>query len=141
MLVNLMLGSFSDLHAAPLSHSDVFVVPAKVPQALPRKQLGLLATMGDVLRHLGRPLTFCLPRLVAVVVTIAAHANESSDATMRMIRRTAFRRLADFVRLAPNVDWHPFRTAILSKLIHPRLATFADDSVQAPSSLLDVCCA
>ena len=141
LLVNLMLGSFSDLHAAPLSHSDVFVVPAKVPQALPRKQLGLLATMGDVLRHLGRPLTFCLPRLVAVVVTIAAHANESSDATMRMIRRTAFRRLADFVRLAPDVDWHPFRTAILSKLIHPRLATFADDSVQAPSSLLDVCCA
>ena len=60
---------------------------------------------------------------------------------MRMIRRTAFRRLADFVRLAPDVDWHPFRTAILSKLIHPRLATFADDSVQAPSSLLDVCCA
>lgn len=119
LLADLMLTSFAD----------------RLPE--PRKQLGFLGLLGDVLEHLGKPLAPSMPRFVHVVIAIAASA-EPSDPTMRLLRRTALRRLADLVRYA-HVDWAPFRTRILDDIVLPRLKTFAEDSVQSPSSLLDLC--
>ena len=137
LLVDLMLSAFGDQHG--FVKEGTFVLPPHAPQALPRKQLGLLLMLGDVLRHLGRALDFCLPQIVQVVLSIASYATDTTDETMRHIRRTALSRIADLVRYASDLDWHIYRDVILEQLVFPRLPTFADDSVQAPSALLDLC--
>ncbi|WFD24759.1 U3 snoRNP protein [Malassezia equina] len=133
LLVDLMLSAFED-QVVP----QPFVLPPP-PEAPMRKQLGLLQMLGEVLRHLGRALRPCMHRLVGVVVSLAAHAADATDEQAREVRRAALRRLADFVRYGQGIEWVEFREPILARLVHPRLATFAQDSVQAPSAFLDLC--
>lgn len=133
LLVDLMLGAFGDQVV-----TQPFVLPPP-PEAPMRKQLGLLQMLGEVLRYLGRALQPCMYRLVGVVVSLAAHAAEATDEQAREVRRAALRRLADFVQYGHGTNWAEFREVILTRLVHPRLATFAQDSVQAPSAFLDLC--
>jgi len=133
LLVDLMLGAFVDQVV-----TQPFVLPPP-PEAPMRKQLGLLQMLGEVLRHLGRALQPCMHRLVGVVVSLAAHAADATDEQAREVRRAALRRLADFVRYGQGTNWTEFRDVILTRLVHPRLATFAQDSVQAPSAFLELC--
>ncbi|WFD21090.1 U3 snoRNP protein [Malassezia caprae] len=133
LLVDLMLGAFADQVV-----TQPFVLPPP-PEAPMRKQLGLLQMLGDVLRHLGRALQPCMHRLVGVVVSLAAHAVEAEDEQAREVRRAALRRLADFVQYGHGTNWSEFREVILTRLVHPRLATFAQDSVQSSSAFLDLC--
>lgn len=133
LLVDLMLGAFADQVV-----TQPFVLPPP-PEAPLRKQLGLLQMLGEVLRHLGQALQPCLHRLVGLVVSLAVHAADATDEQAREVRRAALRRLADFVRYGQDIDWTEFRALILIKMVHPRLATFAYDSVQAPSAFLDLC--
>lgn len=135
-----ILGALYDCAEHDLTHLvDLMLSAFKGPLPHERKQMGFLNLLGDVLKHLGQPLAFSLPRLVETVVHIAVHASESPDPT-RELRRTALRRLADFVRFT-STDWAPFRDNILTHLVHPRIATFAVDSVQSSSALLDLVCA
>lgn len=131
LLVDLMLEAFPEEGSV---EGGVYV-PAE-PSATLRQQNGLLSFLGDVLKHLGPPLAPSMPRLVGAVVSIACHA--SSDDNERAIRRLGLRRLGDVVRYSTEPDWSVYAPAILTRLVHPRLVTLAEDSVQAPSALLDL---
>ncbi|WFD32664.1 U3 snoRNP protein [Malassezia sp. CBS 17886] len=136
LLVDLMLASFRDIAAVPAAEHAT-------PHASVRKQNGMLALLGDVLRELGHVLAPEMARLTTVVVHLARHATAvvgagSADVAYRSVRRTALRRLADAVRMCDAPDWSAFRAPILVHLVHPRLAALATEGVQATSALLDL---
>ncbi|WFD03867.1 U3 snoRNP protein [Malassezia obtusa] len=131
LLVDLMLQAFPEEGAV---RGGVYEL-APPPRATPRQQSGLLTFLGDVLRRLGGPLAPCMPRLVGVTVSLAVHAKHDAD---RSVYRLGLRRLADAVQYARAPDWRVYAPTILTELVHPRLATLAQDSVQSPSALLDL---
>ncbi|WFC95922.1 U3 snoRNP protein [Malassezia brasiliensis] len=131
LLVDLMLQAFPD-HGAV--YDGTFCV-GDAPHATPRQQLGVLTFLGDVLRRLGTPLEREMPRIVETIVTLAAHAAHDAE---KSIYRLGLRRLADAVKYAQAPAWEPYAATILTRLVHPRLATLAQDSVQSPSALLDL---
>ncbi|KAI3617669.1 hypothetical protein CBS9595_003578 [Malassezia furfur] len=131
LLVDLMLHAFPD-HGAV--RGGTFCM-GDAPHATPRQQLGVLTFLGDVLRRLGTPLEREMPRIVETIVTLAAHAAHDAE---KSIYRLGLRRLADAVKYAQAPEWGPYAATILTRLVHPRLATLAQDSVQSPSALLDL---
>lgn len=137
LLVDLMLGSLN-LPSECLVNG-VFTLPTDYLSVHPRKQSGLLMFLGDVLKHLGRPLAFCTTRLVEAVILITAQASSGTDESSKNLRRMGLARLTDFVSFASVPSWAPYRNVILEKLVKPRLVTFADDSVQSTSALLELC--
>ena len=145
LLVDLMLEPFEGQQG--VEKHGTFEVAPSAPEASPRRQLGLLALLAEVLRQLGPRLAADAPRLLGTTLSVTVHAGRALDAApaedvplrsvLRDVRQTGVRRVAEFVRYAP-VAWAPYREAVLAHLVRPRLATLATDSVQAPSALLEL---
>ncbi|WFD44325.1 U3 snoRNP protein [Malassezia psittaci] len=131
LLVDLMLQAFPEQREA---HKDSFQ-PIYLTTARVRQQSGLLTFLGDVLRRLGQKLGDEMTRLMEVVISITIQARNDS---VRSVYRLGLRRLADAVRYCSAPDWNTYATTLLNELVYPRLDTFAEDSVQSPSAMLDL---
>ncbi|WFD00171.1 U3 snoRNP protein [Malassezia yamatoensis] len=131
LLIDLMLQAFPEQREV---QENTFQ-PMHLSTARVRQQSGLLTFLGDVLRRLGQKLGDEMARLMEVVISITVQAKNNS---VRSVYRLGLRRLADAVRYCSAPDWNTYATTILNELVYPRLDTFAEDSVQSPSAMLDL---
>lgn len=143
LLVDLMLGP---LKSTPIQQ-------AAVTSSSVKKQLGFLTLLGDVMKSMGRDICTRWPELLEIVLEliITAHSVLSSVAEhrtevevlltgqYRKMRTQAIHRLTSFFRHAPSTFcFQPWIDQIFNQVIIPRLPTFAPESAQAPSALLDL---
>lgn len=148
--VSLMLAPLQDLVGSASSSS---IISAHPPKAFAAQQVGFLAFLAEVVKHLGQQVLPFWPDLISVTINLAHHASlravtqgpGKASAISRDIRQNSIRRLADFFRCPsssseqdPHFDWSPYIPVIFSALITPRLASFASENTQSPSALLDL---
>lgn len=143
LLVDLML---SPLKSTPNTKSMGGPLSSK-------KQLGFLTLLGDVMKSLGRDLCSRWPELLDTVISlvtaaqstlvaVSEHRVEAEGSQLglcKKIRSQAIHRLTSFFKHAPlSFSFQPWIPLIFNVIISPRLPTFASESAQAPSALLDL---
>ncbi|MBW0476687.1 hypothetical protein O181_016402 [Austropuccinia psidii MF-1] len=138
--VNLMLRSLTS--SGP---KGPFVITLK-------KQLGFLSLLGDVLRTLGDLIVHRWAELLDLIMNIVGKqptpqgsspidANSANvlPSQMKRIRTQCLLRLNGFFKQAkPDFSFDPWLSIIFNRLIDPRLPTFASETAQGPSALLEI---
>ncbi|KAF6761032.1 U3 snoRNP protein Utp20 [Ephemerocybe angulata] len=61
-----------------------------------------------------------------------------SGKTLRSIRQTGLKRLADFFKIPVLYAFEPYLAASFKSVISPRLKAFASENIQSPSAILDL---
>ncbi|CAO1637827.1 unnamed protein product [Sympodiomycopsis kandeliae] len=147
------LGVLVDLMLAPLEDQKTSIGSSPTPVAYAAQQVGFLAFLADVIKHIGQQILPFWSDLITVTVNLAHHASlraaeqgpGKSSTISRDIRQSGIRRIADFFRSPgsssdqmEHFEWKTYIPVIFSTLISPRLTTFASENTQSPSALLEL---
>ncbi|KAH9449426.1 hypothetical protein KEM48_009240 [Puccinia striiformis f. sp. tritici PST-130] len=118
-----------------------------------KRQLGFLSLLGDVLKTLGRQLVHrwedFLNQIMQVVLDSQSHIQTLLDdansqrvfleSQLKKVRVQTLHRLNDFFQLSPTgFSFQKWINQIFDVLINPKIPTFAVESAQAPSALLEI---
>ncbi|GAM85605.1 hypothetical protein ANO11243_036120 [Dothideomycetidae sp. 11243] len=135
-----MLRGFIDISLEPLAsiESDGVVHP--------RKQVGALNMINDMLDSLGNRLEPFAIQMGDVVLSCLLAASRSagiSDETphnsdgslLKVVRQTGFKCIEQLTRCCPELDWTRHANAIVSDILVPRLHNFAIEFAQSLSSI------
>ncbi|KAA1117820.1 U3 snoRNP protein [Puccinia graminis f. sp. tritici] len=118
-----------------------------------KRQLGFLSLLGDVMKTLGRQLVHrwedFLNQVMRVVLDSQSHIHSLGndvnsqhvflESQLKKVRVQTLHRLNDFFQLSPpSFSFAKWINSIFEVLINPRLASFAAETAQAPSALLEI---
>ncbi|KAI7953646.1 hypothetical protein MJO28_006500 [Puccinia striiformis f. sp. tritici] len=118
-----------------------------------KRQLGFLSLLGDVLKTLGRQLVHrwddFLNQIMQFVLDSQSHiqtlinnANSQHvflESQLKKVRVQTLHRLNDFFQLSPTgFSFQKCINPTFDVLINPKIPTFAAESAQAPSTLLEI---
>lgn len=123
-------------------------VPSSMPlKATSRQQRGFLSGLTDVLRYLRLSLEPYWLQLNGLLLTITVQASrsaaiskeeENTSAGWGALRKLGLRRLNDMFCLPIEKfshDWAPFKPAIITELISPRLSTLPTEGAESVGAL------
>ncbi|KAL7419756.1 U3 snoRNP protein [Cryptotrichosporon argae] len=151
--VQVILTALSGCSLAELATLLDLMLESITDAAAGRQQLGFLTLLQDVLRYLGPQTLEHWPRLLTTTVELVQHAqsklgdvaedvadeDESHPAPLRSIRSAGLKRLVQFVKQSPTVDFSlaPY-LGQLQSVVLPRLDKLEVENTQAPSGTLDL---
>lgn len=166
-LVDLMLQSFpASVQQTPADMQIDNHDYAQLDSVRGRTQLGYLAMLADVLKHLSTQIVMYWPVLLSVTLSLVSNAqrqiasepmtrgvdaqenDEEAEEKLeemggnvlpsRTIRNAGLRRLAVFFRSPAPFDFQPYMTSLFSEIISPRLALLPQENTQAPSAIMEI---
>jgi len=116
-----------------------------------RKQLGSVNMIEDMLKQLGKSLRNVVPKildallfcLVGATRSLIDAGEETSESAQdvkpaRAIRQIGFRCLNGLFNLFPDFAWQPYMLSFFEDMVNPRIGTFAVETSQSKSGLLQV---
>ncbi|WAQ89021.1 hypothetical protein PtA15_10A444 [Puccinia triticina] len=139
-----------ELMLRPLASSDN---SQSLSASAVKRQLGFLSLLGDVMKTLGRQLVHRWEDLLNQIMQVVQHSqshlqtlvNDAHsqrvflESQLKKVRVQTLHRLNDFFQLSPpSFPFDKWINSMFDVLINPRLPTFAAETAQAPSALLEI---
>ena len=164
LLIDLMVAPFLDQVNFDVSSDGVWVMGEMELKVSPKQQIGFLIFLADVLKNLGSLIVKAWPRLLAVTLTLAAHAQrqlqdqQEGDADdiedgedienrpnsdilqkqLRVVRQLGLKRIAEFHRIPVDFDFNCYIGELFRTVISPRIPHLDRENTQAPSALFEL---
>jgi U3 small nucleolar RNA-associated protein 20 len=147
--LNIALGPLANLQLLNGNNLDESTLSSEV--IVPRKQVGLLTMLKDMLETLGtkastfvpwfvNPIIYCLLRaenhLISVSVGNDGTTTIAGKGIFKSIRLVALTCLINLFPISASFDWKPYLPLLFRDLISPRLEKLASETTQGVSSLL-----
>lgn len=112
----------------------------------PRRRIGFLVLLADVLKQLGTAIVSRWAELLEVVLDFSQQAQQELDTNqstasldaLKQIRAACVQRVVDLFANPADFDFSPWLPKIVSTLVDPRLDMLPSESSQAPSPLLSL---
>ncbi|CAD6980836.1 unnamed protein product [Tilletia controversa] len=146
VLIQLMLRSLEDQLPVFEADSGQFKFSTQPSSASRKRQVGFLALLSDVLKHLGQLVLPHWPSLMGVTLNLGHHAvrthesqsHETFSKGGRSVRRAVYQRLADFTRRSMDFDWMPFLIPMFDSMINAQAQLLRLEAMQGPTALLEL---
>ncbi|KAE8226085.1 hypothetical protein CF319_g1274 [Tilletia indica] len=146
VLIQLMLRSLEDQLPVFEAESGQFKFSTQPSSASRKRQVGFLALLSDVLKHLGQLVLPHWPSLLGVTLNLGHHAVRTHDVQSqetfskggRSVRRAVYQRLADFSKRSIEFDWIPFLIPMFDSMINAQAQLLRLEAMQGPTALLEL---
>ncbi|KAF3934944.1 hypothetical protein ABW19_dt0208143 [Dactylella cylindrospora] len=151
MFVEITIGDLGDLDFVNKQNPNKFAFELGSLDNLrvsPRKQLGFVNMIEDMLKQLGKSLGHMIEtifdNLIACIVNASQLASKDTVSEFdsenlkayRMIRQIGFRCINEIFGKFPELEWSRYIPAFFQALVEPRLRTFAAEHSMSKSGLL-----
>ncbi|EGX48648.1 hypothetical protein AOL_s00080g277 [Orbilia oligospora ATCC 24927] len=153
MFVDIAMEEFKDLEFVEKSNPQEFSFDTDALDSLkatPRKQLGFVNMVEDMLKQLGKSIAHVIEpvfdNLMVCLVNASQHSTKDTESEFeaenlkayRTVRQVGFRCINECFTRYPEMAWAQYMPAFFKTLVEPRVPNFAAEHAQSKSGLLNV---
>ncbi|KAK6358660.1 U3 snoRNP protein [Orbilia blumenaviensis] len=153
MFVDIAMDELKDLEFVDKSNFEEFTFNTDTLDSLkatPRKQLGFVNMVEDMLKQLGKSIAHVIEpifdNLMICLVNASRHSIKDTESEFegenlkayRTIRQVGFRCINECFTRFPEAAWARYMPAFFKTLVEPRIPNFAAEHAQSKSGLLNV---
>ncbi|KAF3911770.1 hypothetical protein AA313_de0206521 [Arthrobotrys entomopaga] len=151
MFVEIAIDELKELDFVVKSNPSEYVFDTNVLATLkvsPRKQLGFVNMIEDMIKQLGKSLTHVIEQIFDNLMVCVVSASRVKDCDSefeaensrahRSIRQIGFRCVNECFARFPEHNWSKYMPAFFAALVEPRISNFAAEHAQSKSGLLNI---